>query len=162
MKLVVDLPSALAGGVLVAVVGITLGAQSQKIPTSPTTLEIPTVIEHVVKVKGIPAPEEMVRVAATEPLTVPEGKRFVATGMAVLGTAGGSTVDQRWVEVRFDGNLVMQAAPYTVVNASAASGGGPSIPPIPPGLAAEPGTLVEVSYVNGNNAVLLGYLADLE
>ncbi len=92
MKLVIDLPSAMAGGVVVSLVGLALGAQSpQSTPTSLSTLQIPKVTEHVAKVKGIPAPEEMwsmtsplpvINLGPQEPYliyTVPPDKHLVVT-----------------------------------------------------------------------------------
>ena len=144
MKLI-DIRSALAGAGAVALI---LGLVSM--------MQAPTHIPPF-EIKGIPTPNSMMRVTEGVPFTVPAGKLFVATGI-------GGTLNNKdfWVNVVFDGEIVLTAIPtMTPGGVVVASGAGPSIPAIPPGLVADNGTVVEVmDSLTLGKGVLLGYLAD--
>ena len=96
-------------------------------------------------VKGIPTPAQMIRVVSDIPMSVPAGKRFVATG---LGTTHGELTS----EVLIDGQLLLKARLDNMYG---------YVIPIPPGMAARAGSIVKVKdNVTPSDAVLLGYLAD--
>ena len=100
--------------------------------------------QPTISVKGIPAPAQMLRVVEGHPLVVPPGTRFVATG---FGTVQG----ERTADLLFGGQLVLRARLDNTTG---------HIVPIPAGIAATEGTLVEAhDNLPADGAVILGYLA---
>jgi hypothetical protein len=148
--------SVVAGAGLLAIVLIASGAlQVQALVGSPAR---PLVIA------GIPTPAQMVRVSEDQPLIVPQGTVFVATGIA--STANNTDGGHKVIEVQFDGTTVLLGTLSRPAGVNI-SGSGPSIPQIPPGLVAPAGTTVGVkesssTASNPAKAVLLGYLANAE
>lgn len=95
--------SALAGAGAAVLVMTALEAQSQYTPSAPTTLEVPTVVEHVVTVNGIPSPEQLwsFRGEPVESMsageqrvlfTVPSDKMLVLTHGQAPGSTGGVNI----------------------------------------------------------------------
>lgn len=97
-------------------------------------------------IRGIPEPQQMMRVVQGAPFTVPSGKLFVVTGVLRTDPApsGG-------VEIFFDGSRV--ASPFCDLPSRTTA--------IPPGLTAPERTAVSCfSNQSGTNGIVLGYLVD--
>jgi hypothetical protein len=84
MKPLVHFPSALAGAALATVAVAVSAAQSGAVPTPliPAVAPVHVTIVGPVRVDGVPAASEMVRVAEGTPFVVPSGKVFVLTALA--------------------------------------------------------------------------------
>jgi hypothetical protein len=106
---------------------------------------------------GSTEPQAMRRVHASQPLTVPQNKNFVVTGITtnLKSTASGG----EWSEARvyFDGVGVLKTVPLQ------ATTNGAYIRAVPPGLRASAGTVVtcdDPSNPGQQIVAVLGYLAD--
>lgn len=154
MELRVHVPSALIGAASLGLVLLATGAQHVLKDPSPKTLKLPVQAEQTLRVKGIPAPDQMTRVVEGAPFVVPQGKVFVATG-----TAMNKEVQPGRAQVYFDGEPVYYRQWWNVVSGTGVLG---TEAGIPPGLVAPADTVVSVEANLGGpfKASLLGYLAD--
>lgn len=149
----VHFDSTLLGAAFAVLLVIAIGAQS---PIPVLKCRVPHANEQVIKVKGIPAPEDMVRIIEGSPFVVPEGRVFVATGVGV-----DHEVAPGRAEIRFDGVSVFYRQWRNIFGGA---NGFASESSVPPGLVAPPGTVVTVDNSLGATykAILLGYLADTQ
>lgn len=143
----IDPKSTLIGALLATVAFLGLGAAqtAAAIRLGPVT------------VRGVPTPDQMVRVVEGSPLTVPADKVLVVTGVG--STANTPINNTLAIQILFDGQVVL-GAQVKVTDANGVSGAGPAIPSVPPGLKAGAGQQVAVQDDGPFLGVLLGYLAD--
>ena len=103
-------------------------------------------VNKPVKVEGIPRPDQMMRIV-NGTFTVPADKIFVVTGVGTTGSSGNHNL-------RINGVFLAQL----VTNLSDEVA---TIAPIPPGMTASAGDVVEALTTSGAaSAIVLGYLAD--
>ncbi len=142
-------PSAALGALVLGLAGLLIGAQV--VGPAPVAVPRPTLNAGVliaggpVTVRGIPTPQQMLRIEENTNYTVPAGKIFVATGIARING------DQDFGYISFDGQVVARF---------------PVPMEIPAGLTAPAGTVVNVVCTAFATCtvppvmVLLGYLDD--
>jgi hypothetical protein len=138
--------SALAGAGLLGLVLIASGAVQVAGPVQ--RLALPTA--GVVRIAGIPSPDEMMRVREGEVFVVPANKIFVVTGL------GSALEHDNSVALFLDGQnwLVMHPRVYDQDVTT--------VRPVPAGLAATAGQQITVSGGNplvASDAQVIGYLA---
>jgi len=138
----IHLYSALAGAGLLGLVLLAVGAvqvpgSAQRIPIS----------NGLVRVAGIPTPQQMMRVHEGLPFTVPAGKLFVVTGLGQAQLITGYAAN-----LRFNGQIILT---YSFSSGLSPFGD------IPPGIVAPEGTEVSTDTPGGGTtAVVLGYLVE--
>jgi hypothetical protein len=97
----------------------------------------PAVLGSTVRVEYMPHPRDMVQIRGGTPFTVPAGKLFVLTGIGnTEGGAGSSQII----------GLLVNGQREVVTNSNSV----PSVVPIPVGLTATSGSVVELTEVNGS------------
>jgi hypothetical protein len=134
--------SALAGAGLLGLALIASGAVQVPGNVQPILLS-----NGMVRVAGIPTPQQMMRVHEGQPFTVPPGKLFVVTGLGQAQLITGYAAN-----LRFNGQIILT---YNFSSGLSPFGD------IPPGLAAPAGTVVSTDTPGGGTtAVTLGYLVD--
>ena len=101
----------------------------------------------VLRIMGVAAPDQMLRVEEDAPMSVPRRAHFVVTGIVPKGNWQGAVP----VVVRFDGHTVL----YTHMTRE-------EFREVPPGLCAGPETLVEVDNLAASDSrvTLLGYMSE--
>ncbi len=131
----IDKLSALFGAMLAGLVFVALAAQQ----ITPAKL----LLSGPVTVRGIPTPNQMVRVVEGVPFVVPAQKVFVVTGLGSNGHLfAPGPAPNKHVRVSFDGVSVLEAMILEWQGGGSYSGGGPAISEVPPGLVAPAGTTV--------------------
>lgn len=114
-----------------------------------------------VEIANYPKPQNMRRIVEGTPFVVPSGKLFVVTG---LGSNGHNFAPgpgpNKHVRVSFDGTSVLEAMILEWQAGGSYSGGGPTIPEVPPGLTAPAGTSITATDDAVDLGVVLGYLVD--
>ncbi len=111
-----------------------------------------------IEVKGIPTPQQMLRIAGDEAFTVPAGKLFVVTGVATTSPVFGTSVFG--ITVLFDGVDVVSASLLTQ-NSPFLSETGVAV--IPPGVTAPAGTVITVDDNDSGKmelGICLGYIVN--
>lgn len=165
------LPSLALGSLLLAALGAAAAPAFQRV-----------VVAKPVKVCGVPTPEDLVYLyqpgvlgppavnnASPLPYAVPAGKVLVLTAVHLslisCNPAGEPGTQAGAASVRFDGDVVTQAAfapkTFTASSTLPAVEAGSTVQPVPPGVVAAPGTVVDLCQ-SGNflRTAVTGYLAD--
>jgi len=149
MKLVIDLPSALIGAGVLALVGVAVAAQDVS-PMKRDAVEIPATAfgDAPIKVVGIPDPRDIIRITEGTPYVVPTAQRLVLTAMGSDEIAVSSRVD-----LMVDGSVAARFVPPTT---------GTTLWEIPTHLIVNAGAVVEPDGTNGldGQGYALGYLID--
>jgi hypothetical protein len=119
------------------------------------------VLSGPVEIAGYPRAQDMRRIVEGTPFVVPAGKLFVVTGMGSNGhNFAPGPAPNKHVRVSFDGVSVLEAMILEWQGGGSYSGGGPSIPEVPPGLTAPAGTTITATDDAVDLGIVLGYLVN--
>ncbi|MEO0479568.1 MAG: hypothetical protein AAF196_08820 [Planctomycetota bacterium] len=150
-----DPRSALLGAVAVVVALFGLSAMQPAIPASSGGLAVP----QPLRVAGLPAGKDMLTVQQGSPLTVPDGRVFVATGIG-LSALSQSSDSEGLVSIVADGLTVLVVGlGDSRSTGSLSTQQSASVFQLPQGLTAAAGSEISATTKNGA-AVLFGYLED--